>query len=385
MSISMSMPLRDRRVGLLAGLEAASICLTPTFFSIHMPQTALVIIARDEERSIARCIDSVKDFVDEVLVLDTGSVDRTMEIARSCGAQVHRFEWCDDFAAARNRALDLADANWNLVLDADEWLVEGGAWLAGLPTMERQLGVADVQSLYEMGVTGAVSRSRITRLLPRGVRYQGVVHEQPASDLPRVLVPLVIRHDGYLPEQMSRKQGRNQRLLLQELSRNPRDAYINYQLGVDFELNRDFSKACAHYGVAMEQLEVSSGYEHDLCVRYLYCLGQAGRHEEGLALAQAQMPKWQDSPDFFFTLGGVLLDAAIAKLDGQVEHWLSMAQASWERCLEIGEVDACQHGGVAGRGSYLAAHNLAVMHEQLGNLDEARALRLRHPMPASGS
>ncbi|MBL8820838.1 MAG: hypothetical protein JNL58_32790, partial [Planctomyces sp.] len=136
---------------------------------------------------------------------------------KCCDAQVHRFEWCDDFAAARNRALDLADANWNLVLDADEWLVEGGAWLAGLPRMERQLGVADVQSLYEMGVTGSVSRSRITRLLPRGVRYQGVVHEQPVSDLPRVLVPLVIRHDGYLPEQMSRKQGRNQRLLLQEL------------------------------------------------------------------------------------------------------------------------------------------------------------------------
>lgn len=350
-----------------------------------MSKTALVIIARDEERSIARCIGSARNFVDEVLVLDTGSRDRTREIASDHGARVHHFDWQDDFSAARNRALDLADADWNLVLDADEWLVSGGEWLARLPGMDPLLGVADIHSMYERDAASSVSQSRITRLLPRGVRYQGVVHEQPVSDLQRVPVPLVIRHDGYLPAQMLRKQGRNQRLLLQEWSRNPRDAYVNYQLGVDFELGKDFSKACAYYETAMVHLEAPSGYEHDLCVRYLYCLGQAGRHGEGLALAQAQMPKWQDSPDFFFSLGGVLLDAAIAKLDGHDAHWLSMAQASWERCLEIGEVDSGLHGRVAGRGSYLAAHNLAVMHEQLGNLDEAQALRLRHPMPSSTS
>ena len=347
-----------------------------------MSQTALVIIARDEERSIARCIDSARDFVDKVFVLDTGSVDRTAEIAYDHGAKVHRFEWCDDFSAARNRALDLVDADWNLVLDADEWLVSGGAWLAGLPAMDRLLGTVDVHSMYEGQGVSSVSSSRITRLLPRGVRYQGVVHEQPVSDLPRVPVPLIVQHDGYLPEQMLRKQGRNQRLLVQEWIKNPRDAYVNYQLGVDFELCKDFGSACARYGAAMEQLEAATGYEHDLCVRYLYCLGQAGRLGEGVALAQAQMQKWQDSPDFFFALGGVLLEAAVTKLDGQVEHWLSMAEASWERCLEIGEAASAMHGRVVGRGSYLAAHNLAVMHEQLGNLDKAQALRLRHPMPA---
>ncbi|MFG0211407.1 glycosyltransferase, partial [Streptococcus suis] len=84
---------------------------------------------KDEQRCIARCIDSATSFVSRVVVLDTGSTDRTAEIASGRGAQVHHFQWCDDFSAARNRALELADADWNLVLDADEWLSAGGEWL----------------------------------------------------------------------------------------------------------------------------------------------------------------------------------------------------------------------------------------------------------------
>ena len=65
-------------------------------------------------------------FVDRMVVVDTGSVDDTVAIAKGCGAEVHRLDWPDDFAAARNHALGLADADWHLVIDADEWIVCGG-------------------------------------------------------------------------------------------------------------------------------------------------------------------------------------------------------------------------------------------------------------------
>jgi len=78
------------------------------------------MIARDEARCIERCLDSVRAHVDAMLVLDTGSRDATPEIARRAGARVAHFGWCDDFAAARNAALRAADADWALVLDADE-------------------------------------------------------------------------------------------------------------------------------------------------------------------------------------------------------------------------------------------------------------------------
>lgn len=347
-----------------------------------LPDIALVIIAKDEQRCIARCIDSAISFVSRVVVLDTGSTDRTAEIASGRGAQVHHFQWCDDFSAARNRALELADADWNLVLDADEWLSAGGEWLRVLGPLAHMLGTVEIQSAFESERIIQVSQSSITRLLPRGVRYQGVVHEQPCSDLPRVATPLVVLHDGYLPDQMQRKHGRNRQLLLRELGTSPESSYVRYQLGVDAELGRNYSDACDYFAEALAGLCQGAAYEHDLCIRYLYCLDKAGRYEEGMEFAQAQMEMWPDSPDFFFALGGLMLDVAIDRSPGETDHWLAMAEAAWQRCLEIGEAAPSRHGSVAGRGSYLAAHNLAVMYEQLGRTEKAQALRRSYPMPA---
>jgi len=93
---------------------------------------ALTVIARDEETRIGRLLASVAPWVDAMLVLDTGSQDDTVAVARRHGARVEHCTWCDDFAAARNASLDLAAADWHLVLDADEWLIDGGALLQGL-------------------------------------------------------------------------------------------------------------------------------------------------------------------------------------------------------------------------------------------------------------
>ncbi|MEG4810857.1 tetratricopeptide repeat protein [Microcoleus sp. F8-D3] len=83
----------------------------------------LCTIVKNEEATLSRTLDSVKGVVDEIVVVDTGSVDRTREIARGYGARVYDFEWCDDFAAARNECLKHARGDWILVLDADEVLV----------------------------------------------------------------------------------------------------------------------------------------------------------------------------------------------------------------------------------------------------------------------
>jgi len=95
-------------------------------------RVCLVVIARNEAPRIARLLDSMAPWVPEMLVLDTGSTDGTPDIARGCGARVERFDWCDDFAAARNAALDAAAADWHVVLDADEWLIDGGEVLQAL-------------------------------------------------------------------------------------------------------------------------------------------------------------------------------------------------------------------------------------------------------------
>lgn len=84
---------------------------------------SLCLIAKNEEKALPQCLNSVKDVVEEMVVLDTGSCDRTVEIARQFGAKVHHFTWCNDFSAARNEALKYVSGDWVLVLDADEILV----------------------------------------------------------------------------------------------------------------------------------------------------------------------------------------------------------------------------------------------------------------------
>jgi len=83
---------------------------------------SLAMIVKDEAQNLGQCLDSVKDLVDEMIVVDTGSVDKTMEIAASYGARVERFSWTGNFAEARNKSLSMCTGDWILVLDADEML-----------------------------------------------------------------------------------------------------------------------------------------------------------------------------------------------------------------------------------------------------------------------
>ena len=100
-------------------------------------------------------------------------------------------------------------------------------------------------------------------------------------------------------------------------------------------------------------------------LRRLFTLKKLMRFDAAVALAEQEMPRWPDSPDFFFTLGDVLLDWA-ASAPARAGELLPMIEASWLRAIEIGEQPQLQDS-VRGRGSYLAAHNLGLLHAELGD------------------
>ena len=342
-----------------------------------MNRIALVMIARNEARCIERCLVSACAWFDEMWVLDTGSTDATAQIAARCGARVAHFAWVDDFAAARNAALALTDADWCLVLDADEWVVRGGESIAALRTQEPAfIGQISVASSFDtaQGALGEAP-SWLPRVLPRGVRYEGRVHEQPQSTLPRRRLPLLVGHDGYLGAQMAHKQGRNEQLLQRALAEQPDDAYLRYQLGKDFEVRAEFAGAAPHYLQALTQVDARAPWRHDLVLRTLFTLKKLGRFEPAITLAETEMPHWSESPDFYFTLGDLLLDWA-ASAPARAAELLPMIELSWLRALEIGERPEL-HDTVRGRGSFLAAHNLAVFHSSLGNAAQALEWRER--------
>lgn len=336
---------------------------------------ALVMIVRDEARAIARALDSARGLVDAMIVLDTGSVDGTPEIAQRLGAQVHHFDWVDDFAAARNAALDLSDAAWNLILDGDEWVSGDLSALspANLPADgERFVGHLRVASQTRVGDDIELSLSWIPRLLPRGVRYEGRVHEQPVSDLPARPVPVEIRHDGYLEEQLARKAGRNAALLIEALNGAPEDAYLWFQLGKEYQVREAPPQAAHCFGEALRLTPADAAFRHALVVRALTAFKTAERFGEALALADQEFEAWQDSPDFFFALGDLYLEGAARNPDAALTDFLPMVEFAWKKCLELGERPDLD-GSVRGRGTHLAAHNLSVFYETLGRSDQALA------------
>ncbi|MBK5941181.1 tetratricopeptide repeat-containing glycosyltransferase [Halochromatium roseum] len=336
---------------------------------------ALVVIARNEAATLRDCLESARGLVDTIILLDTGSTDETVAIAQACGAQVHPFTWCDDFAAARNAALAHSPAVWNLILDADERLAPDAAGTRALAEATRgpatAIGLLPVISAFDLDGQVAHSTSWLPRLLPAAVRYQGRVHEQPVSTLPRVRVPMPIQHSGYRRAALARKRGRNRQLLLAMLDERPEDAYLHYQLGKDCEVYQAFDEAAEHYQRALPMVAPRQGYRHDLVIRLLYVLKRAGQLETAIQLANQEMPHWQQSPDFFFVLGDLLLDWAMAHPAQAEQEFLPLVESAWSTCLALGEQPQLE-GSVQGRGSFLAAHNLAVLHEQLGRVEQAR-------------
>jgi glycosyltransferase involved in cell wall biosynthesis len=337
----------------------------------RLTRLALVMIARDEARDIARALASVHPHVDRMIVLDTGSVDDTRGIARGLGAEVGEFAWRDDFAAARNAALALSDADWNLVIDADEWLADGAEALGPQtlpPGPGRFLGEVRISSQLKAGQ--GTGQSWIARVLPRGVGYEGRIHEQPASALPRRRLPLTLGHDGYTAENLARKGERNETLLMRELEGAPGDPYLWFQLAKEHQARGRAPQAAFCFTEALRLASGDVAWRHALVVRALIALKDNGQLDDALALADAEVAHWQASPDFYFTIGDLYLDAARREPDRALGHFLPVAESAWKRCLEIGERPDLD-GAVAGRGGHMAAHNLAVFYETLGRKREA--------------
>src|SRR4029434_9232305 len=130
--------------------------------------------------------------------------------------------------------------------------------------------------------------SWLPRVLPRGIRYAGLVHEQPRWTLPRRALSVSVAHDAYLQAQKAAKAGRNERLLGLALAAAPDDPYLHYQLGKALEVRPSFDAGLPHYERALARADLDTAWRHDLVVRTLFTLKRVGRFEVAVDLAQAE-------------------------------------------------------------------------------------------------
>ncbi|MFT9493722.1 tetratricopeptide repeat-containing glycosyltransferase family 2 protein [Anaerosolibacter sp.] len=147
-----------------------------------MPTVSLCMIVKNEEKVLARCLSSVKEFVEEIIIVDTGSEDQTKEIARRYTEKIYDFQWVDDFAAARNFAFDKATQDYILWLDADDVFMEADQ--RKLIELKKTLdpSIDSVTMHYNLAfdakgnVTSSLRRNRLVKR-SRNFRWLGAVHE----------------------------------------------------------------------------------------------------------------------------------------------------------------------------------------------------------------
>lgn len=266
------------------------------------PMLSICMIVKNEEQSLAECLQSIQGLADELIIADTGSEDRTVEIAKQFGARVEHFTWCDDFAAARNFSISKATGQWILWLDADDRVLEEDksriralvkSQIPRPPKRQLKAWGFLVKNSTDGGNTGSVFNQ--IRLFPnfQGIEFRGRIHEQllPAlteKSIGAEFTDIRIIHAGYTdPETVQKKQQRNLEILTGDLENNPsaHTAVRYYSIAGACKDLRDFSQAVEWYQKAVEQAEKKGEDPHVLQgapVQIAACYAEMELYEEAL-------------------------------------------------------------------------------------------------------
>lgn len=329
----------------------------------------LVMIVKNEERCLDKCLKAVRNIVDAIYITDTGSTDKTLEIAKKYKAHITHFNWVNDFSAARNFSLEQSECDWNLVLDADEYLIEGRRKdLDKFLQNTESLGfIGRIDSYRESDGELSKSKTFIPRIIPKGVKYRGAIHEQVDSELPGVMVPLTFDHDGYLQEG---KGERNLEILSEQLKQNKNDPYILYQISKTLWLLKKYEEADKYFSEFYKfSKNIKANYREVGVISYLYNLLDLKKFDDGLNLINNEKNNLKNSPDFYFACGIFYMQMVLSDVQKYMNYFLEI-EKSYLKCLEIGENK--NHEGVLGCGSFKASYNLGVFYEVTGNVAKAK-------------
>jgi len=331
---------------------------------------SLCMIVRDEEAFLHDCLKSVQGIVDEMVIVDTGSTDRTVEIAEAHGAEVYHHEWTDSFAEARNRALEHANKDWILVLDADERLDESSKkeilQAVNKPTADAYDLV--FRNYLSDGPNPDVFVHRTCRLFRNRLeyRYRGRVHEliTPSivgSDGREGQLNAVIHHYGYRPRMMEQrnKYERYVQMLRAELEENPRDVYWLYNLAVAYLTHGEIDNGLKYLELAAEYVTPDHKFASRVFASMSNALCTAGKPEQALdAVWRGEKMEIAD-PELSYCKGNAL--ALLKRYEQAIE--------AYEDAIRSGRNEGWI--GDAGVSGYKAQYGIASAQMGLGNYGAA--------------
>ncbi len=353
-----------------------------------MLQISVCIIARNEEQHIEECLKRIKPYHYEIVLVDTGSTDKTLEIAAKYTDKIYHFDWINDFSAAKNFAVLKASNDWILSLDCDEYLEHlDEKELSGLMAQypERAGRILLRNRFRQNGLTN-FENVRLCRFFNRKYYcFSGKIHEQvtPLADfrtgngkapdggfsvykdmtatslpIPVYAAPITVLHVGYdgSEEEMQAKSRRNIALLEQELKTAGPDAYLYYQLAQSCMKLKDYEKAYEWFNLGLSMdIEPSQDYVQNMVESYGYCLLDMKRFQEALQLENIY-EVFAVRADFVFLMGLIYMNNGL--FTEAVEEFI--------KCTSM------EQFSVEGINSYRAYYNIGVIYECTGQKDEAR-------------
>lgn len=341
----------------------------------------LAMIVKDEEEMLPRCLEAAAPWVDEIVVVDTGSTDATVQIATDAGARVLHHPWDGDFSAARNVSFDAATSDWTLYLDADEVLCPGAG-----PKLRALLGHTWREAFWfsETNYTGdegdgtAATHNtlRLFRNRP-GYRFSGRLHEQISPTLPG-FVPerlgsstVSMEHYGYLGvvRESKDKQARNLEIIRRQIDEADRPTpFMLFNLGTELSVSGEPQEACEAFRDAWTELVGTGtltlhGFSPALANRYVHALLAVGRFDEAEATARDALQTFEGYTDLVYA------QAQIAVGRGEPER----AMALFQRCLEMGDAPT-KYTSAVGAGTFMALASLAALRRTAGDAEGAEDL-----------
>ncbi len=333
------------------------------------------MITRDEEDFLPNCLASVQGVVDEIVIVDTGSKDQTVDVARRFGAVVCHLAWADDFAAARNASLEMATREWVLVLDADEELHPDDRGRLGdlLDNQEVEAYLVQVYNFVGEPSHPDVEISASLRLFRnrKEYRFSGVLHEQIGENIlkarPGTNLPpsgLRINHFGYLSglRKAKSRSERNLGLALAQAEASPDDAFVRFNLGVEYMRLDRHAEALRNLELAQTLMQRGAMWGCKLVKTAALCLIKLNRWDEALARIESWLAEYPDFTDL------VYLEGVVHQHQGRPTR----AAGCFYQCAAMGPPPVPPYGAVEeGLATFKAHYGLGQAYEGMGRPQQA--------------
>lgn len=335
------------------------------------------MIVKDEEKQLSNCLESIKDLVEEIIIVDTGSIDKTKEISNKYKANIYDFKWTESFSEARNFGINKASKEWILWLDADEEItIENIEEVKNsLQSNKENLYLIPIINYYgssspDPNLSYLFASNRLFRN-HKGFKFTGNIHEQLTKEnldekglgKIEIINCIKIHHYGYMDSVIEdkKKNERNLKLLQNEKKDSNYNPWIDYHIASEYYRMKEYEKAFTEVNSSILRFLQNQQFPPSLLYKLKYeiliLLKSYKGAKAGIDKAIALYPKYVD---LHFYKGIILFQ----------ENLFEEALTVFKHCLELGESEI-QYLILSGTGSYAAWYFIGCCYENLGDYSKA--------------